>query len=153
MDFGFSFVGLLFLLMLFVPNLIWTKFKPADYDKYSKNENRILLVLERIGEILVTCLALLTNIGFSWSWILILAFVLMILYEAYWLRYFTSGHTMEDMHGDFCLIPLPGATLPVLAFILLGIYAGNFLLVISAIILGIGHIGIHYNHKREITQR
>ena len=57
---------------------------------------------------------------------------------------------MEDMYSSFLDIPLPGATLPVLAVFLLGIYANNILLVISALILGIGHIGIHYNHKHEI---
>lgn len=28
---GFSYVGLLFLLLLFIPNLIWTKNKPHGY--------------------------------------------------------------------------------------------------------------------------
>lgn len=151
MEFGFSFVGLVFLVMLFVPNIIWSRFKPEDYDRFSKNENRVLLFLERIGQVLVTCLALLTNIKFSWSLILAIAFILMVLYELYWIRYFKSGHTMKDMHDSFLGIPLPGATLPVLAFLILGIYANNVLLVISAAILGIGHIGIHYYHKKEIV--
>lgn len=149
MNFGFSFVGLLFLIMLFVPNIIWTRFQPADYVKFSENENRILLIFERIGQVLVSCLALFTDIKFSWSLILLFAFILMVLYELYWARYFTSNHTMEDMCNSFCMIPLPGATLPVFAFILLGIYANNLLFVISAIILGIGHIGIHFNHRKE----
>lgn len=34
--FGFSYVGLIFLLMLMIPNLIWSKYKPQDYDKYAK---------------------------------------------------------------------------------------------------------------------
>lgn len=151
MDFGFSFVGLLFLLMLFVPNIIWTKFKPKDYEKFCERENKTLLFLERIGEVLVTCLALFTAIKFSWSLILAIAFILMIIYEIYWFRYFKSNHTMEDMYKNFLGIPLPGATLPVLAFLLLGIYAKNVFLVISALILGIGHIGIHHMHKKELT--
>ena len=32
--FGFSYVGLLYLIMLFVPNGIWAKNKPSDYEKY-----------------------------------------------------------------------------------------------------------------------
>lgn len=150
MNFGFSFVGLLFLIMLFVPNIIWTKFQPMDYVKFSENENIILLIFERIGQVLVSCLALFTGIKFSWSLILLIAFILMVLYELYWIRYFRSNHTMKDMCNSFCMIPLPGATLPVFAFILLGIYANNLFFVISAIILGIGHIGIHFNHKKEV---
>lgn len=150
MDFGFSFVGLVFLLMLFVPNIIWSRFKPADYDDYSKSENRILLLLERIGQVLVTCVSLFTDIKFSWSLLLAIAFILMILYEIYWIGYFKSEHTMQDMYSSFLGIPLPGATLPVFAFLILGIYANNVLLVISAVILGIGHIGIHYFHEKKV---
>ena len=47
-------------------------------------------------------------------------------------------------------IPVAGATLPVVAFLLLGIYGRNIFLIISTIVLGIGHIGIHLNHKKEL---
>ena len=57
---------------------------------------------------------------------------------------------MEDMYSSFLAIPLPGATLPVLAVLLLGIYANNIFIVISAVILGIGHVGIHFNHRNEV---
>ena len=39
--FGFSYIGLIFLLMLFIPNMLWTKHKPKDYVKYVGNENKI----------------------------------------------------------------------------------------------------------------
>lgn len=38
--FGFSYVGLIFLLMLMIPNLIWTKRQPQGYS--AENENRFL---------------------------------------------------------------------------------------------------------------
>ena len=58
MTFGFSYIGLVYLLMLFVPNIIWTKNKPTDYLKYAANENRLLLIFERVGEISVSCIVL-----------------------------------------------------------------------------------------------
>ena len=45
--FGFSYIGLIFLLMLMIPNIIWSKNKPKDYDKYVNNENKILLSFEK----------------------------------------------------------------------------------------------------------
>lgn len=42
-----------------------------------------------------------------------------------------------------------GATLPVFAFLLLGIYGKNVFLIMSTIILGIGHIGIHLSYRKE----
>ncbi len=58
MHFGFSYIGLIWLLMLFVPNFFWTKNKPRDYDRYAGGENRVLVALERGGEVLVCCLVL-----------------------------------------------------------------------------------------------
>ena len=74
----------------------------------------------------------------------------MILYEVYWIRYFRSNKEMKDMYSDLFKIPVAGATLPVLAFLLLGIYGKNIFLIIATILLGIGHIGIHLNHQKEI---
>lgn len=154
--FGFSYTGLVFLVMLFAPNFLWAKNKPENYDKYAKNENRILLAFERIGEISVTCLSLIFsdfNIQKSYRTIfLIIAFILMILYEIYWIRYFKSSKKMKDFYCSLLGIPVAGATLPVAAFVFLGIYGKNIFLLLSTIILGIGHIGIHINHLKEINE-
>lgn len=154
MSFGFSYIGLLFLLMLMIPNIIWSKNKPKDYDIYVKNENKVLLMFERIGEISVTCIALIfsdfnVNKISAWSFILLIAFLMMILYELYWIKYFKSNKTMKDFYTSFLGIPVAGASLPVLAFFLLGIYGKNILLIIAVAVLGIGHIGIHLNHRKE----
>ena len=155
--FGFSYIGLIFLLMLMIPNIIWSKNKPKEYDTYVKNENKALLLCERMGEMLVTCLSLMfTDFNINkiscWSIILLIAFILMILYEIYWIRYFKSDRTMKDMYSSLLGIPVAGATLPVFAFFLLGIYGRNILLIIAVIILGIGHIGIHMSHKKDLEQ-
>lgn len=74
----------------------------------------------------------------------------MILYEVFWIRYFRSEKTMKDFYSSILGIPVAGATLPVLAFLLLAIYGKNIILGIAVVILGIGHIGIHLMHRREI---
>ena len=151
MNFGFSFVGLVFLVMLMVPNILWSKNKPKDYEKYVQNENKILLAFERIGEVFVSIFALFCGIEFTdISFLLVIAFVLMILYEIYWIRYFRSEKRMSDMYCNMFMIPLPGATLPVFAFLLLGFSCENIFLIVFSAILAIGHIGIHLNHKKEL---
>lgn len=73
MHFGFSYVGLIYMIMLMTPNIIWTKNKPKDYEKYVVNENKALLAFERAGEVLTTCAALISS-DFklrpwsNWSW-------------------------------------------------------------------------------------
>ena len=155
MHFGFSYVGLIFLVMLMLPNIMWTKNQPKDYEKYVVNENKVLLAFERVGEVLVSGIALIFsdfNIKpwSNWSWWLVMAFALMILYEIFWIRYFRSEKTMKDFYSSILGIPVAGATLPVLAFCLMAIYGKNILLGVAVIILGIGHIGIHLMHKKEI---
>ena len=155
MHFGFSYVGLIFLVMLFVPNIIWAKNQPQGYDQYAKNENKILLALERVGEVLVTALVLIfsdfnvQSFGPRLIW-LIAALILMILYEAFWVRYFRSEKTMKDFYASILGVPVAGATLPVIAVLLLAIYGRNPLLFVAGIILGIGHIGIHLQHQKEV---
>jgi len=156
MHFGFSYVGLIYLLMLFIPNIKWTKNKPKDYDQYAENENKVLLALERIGEVLTSAVVLIFS-DFNlkrwtlWCLWLVASFVLMILYELYWHRYFRSEKTMRDQYSSFCGFPVAGATLPVIAFFFLGIYGINVWLIIASIILGIGHIGIHLAHEKEVN--
>ena len=121
--FGFSYVGLVCLLALFIPNLFWTKNKPKDYDP--SGENRVLLAFERVGQAWVTCAALVFrdfnwHPWTAWSWWLVGAAALMVLYEVWWFRYFRSEKTMRNFTAGLLGVPVAGATLPVLAFFLLG---------------------------------
>lgn len=59
---------------------------------------------------------------------------------------------MKDLYSSLLGIPVAGATLPVATFFLLGLYQRNFLLLPSVVVLGIGHIGIHLGHKRELEE-
>lgn len=153
--FGFSYVGAIYLVMLFVPNIIWSKNQPVGYT--SDRENRILSVFERIGEVAVTCTALIFsdfNLRFDsfWSLWLLISAIFMFLYEIYWIRYFRSQKMLEDFYSSLLGIPVAGATLPVISFLLLGIYGKNICMILSVIILGIGHIGIHLGHKKQLNK-
>lgn len=151
---GFSYMGLIFLLMLIIPNLIWTKKQPQGYS--AENENKLLVLLERVGEVLTTCCVLIFSDfnlqGVSkWSMWLAAAFALMVMYEIWWVRYFKSQRKLADFYSSFLGVPVAGATLPVAAFFLLGIYGKVIWMMIASIVLGIGHIGIHLQHRKEIN--
>ena len=110
---------------------------------------------ERTGEVAVSCVALVFS-DFNirpwspWSFWLVAAFALMLLFEVYWFRYFSSDRTMRDFYSSILGIPVAGATLPVLAFMLLAVYGKNIVLGVAVVILGVGHIGIHLMHRKEI---
>lgn len=152
-EIGFSYIGCIFLLMLMIPNLIWTKHQPTGYD--NTIENKTLLAFERIGQVLVTCIALIfidfnINTISVWTLWLLVAFLIMLLYEIWWIRYFKSTQMLSDFYSNFLGIPVAGATLPILAFFCLGIYGKVIWMIIAIVILGIGHIGIHLQHRNHI---
>ena len=153
---GFSFTGAVYLLMLYIPNIIWARKLPKDYDPGI--ENRFLLFLERAGEVLVTCCAIFfsdldRHAPEPRIALLTASFALMLLYELWWITYFRGGRRIEDFYSSILGIPLAGATLPVAAFLLLGIFGRVIWLVISAVILGVGHIVIHAQHYRELRRK
>lgn len=161
---GFCITGLIFLLMLSVPNIIWTqKAKPVWYNENFKKENAIFLIIERTGEVLMSASLLiftalnpkimfLGGIFFEWKIVIwITAFVLMILYEFYWIKYFRSPKTMNDFYMSFAGFPMAGSTLPVIACLLFGIYSANAIVICSSVIFGIGHIEIHLEHIKNST--
>lgn len=153
-QFGFSYIGLIFLILLFVPNLFWTKNQPEGYDP--TRESKEFQILERVGQVLVTAMSLcFADLDLrpwtAWSWFLVVAAFCMALYEGFWFRYFRGGHALEDFYGSYCGVPVAGATLPVLAAVCLGLYAKSLWLVLAATVLGVGHIGIHLGHRKNMN--
>ncbi len=153
--FGFSYVGLAFLLLLFAPNLLWMRRKPKGYA--ADGERPIFQALERVGEVLVVCFALVfrdfnLRPWTAWSLWLVIACAWMALYELWWLRYFRSARELADFYASLFGIPVAGATLPVAAFLSLGLYGRVIWMVLAASILGIGHIGIHMEHRRDLRK-
>lgn len=153
---GFSFTGAVFLLALFIPNLVWARVaRPAGYNP--GGESPALRALERIGQVLTTASAL----AFSdtnprawspWSWWLVAAVALMAAYEVCWVRYFTGSRTVNDFYRPLLGVPIPLATLPVAAFLLLGVYGRLVPLIVAVVLLGVGHIGIHLQHRATLTR-
>ena len=155
MHLGFSYVGLIMLLMLFIPNFIWTRRQPQGYSEYAARENKILLAFERVGQFIVTpCALIFADFNpKAWNWwcaVLVLAFLNLVVYDIAWVRYFKSERKMEDFYRSFLGMPLALATYPVIAFYLLGVFGGNIIMILGSVILGVGHIGIHAQHAREV---
>ncbi len=157
MQLGFSIVGVAFLVMLFVPNIKWAKSQPRGYEEVSAHENKVLLAFERIGQVACSCTAVVfvcpQGFAFPWALWLVVAFVLMVFYEVAWARYFKSGQRLYAMYTPLGPIPVPLASLPVAAFLLLGVWHQSPVAVAAAVILGIGHVGIHLGHLRELAAK
>lgn len=154
---GFSFVGAAFLAALFVPNLWWAwRGRPDGYD--ATDEPRLLGIVERCGQVLTTAAALVfDDTGLrpfsAWSWWLVAATAVMVTYLCCWIRYGRSSRTVASFYRSLGPVPVPLATLPVAAFVLLGVYGTLPPLIAAALLLGVGHIGIHLHHLRRLDAR
>lgn len=146
---GFSYIGLLFLCCLFIPNILYALHPPIDPVTF--RENRFFLALERVGQALCTALVLISSDlnlhGFHLRTIWLgIAVFLMLLYLLCWVRYFRGRHVTRDFLRPLLGVPLPLAVLPVCAFLFLSIYGKLLFLGIATVLLGIGHIGITAQH-------
>lgn len=107
-----------------------------------------------MGQVLTTCTSLIfvcpEGAPFPWVFVLIAAALLMILYEIAWVRYFRDGEKLDGMYQLRGPVPVPIASLPLAAFVLLGIWHNSPLAAITVIIIAVGHIGIHLGHLHEL---
>lgn len=154
--FGFSWMGLLYLACLFIPNILFTKHMPPDFAGVSAREPAGLLAAERVGQAAVCVLVLFTRDlrpepWSSWSWWLIAGWVLMALYDLCWWRYLAGPASSEAMYSPFLGVPVPLAVLPVAAVLLFGVYARSLWLILAGTVLGVGHIGIHLFHLHALN--
>ncbi|WP_231385280.1 hypothetical protein [Candidatus Stoquefichus massiliensis] len=106
-------IGLIF------PNLLWAKHQPIGYD--TSHENKVLLVLERVGEVLTSCFGVISfqEVVYCFDIFMMISIVAMFIYEGFWVRYFKSAQTLNNFYASFLGIPLAGATCPVIAFLCL----------------------------------
>jgi hypothetical protein len=155
-DVGFAFspLGAAYLAMLFVPNLLWARVRIRETAPASPKESSPLLALERIGQAGTTMAALVAPRGDSFGaarFIFLGASLFaMILYELSWLRYFRTDRTAARLYRPLGPVPLPLAVLPVLGFLLLAIYEKHVFMLGAVVVLGVGHIGIHWQHARRL---
>ncbi|MDD3412120.1 MAG: hypothetical protein PHY12_15050 [Eubacteriales bacterium] len=150
--FGFSWMGLIFLTLMFVPNLLWTRCVPEGYT--DREASRVLTLFERVGQLLTFSTALcFSDTNWQplspWSLWLLAAFIAIALYEGWWIRYFRSSKTLADFYRGYLGIPLAGATLPLASLFLLGVYGRLIWLPLSVLVMAVGHIGIHRQHAKE----
>lgn len=152
-SFGFSFVGLFCLILLFLPNIKWaraSKVPPAQ-----RKEPPLLVWMERIGQAGIVACSLLfrdyDSVLFRPRIVLLgCAVALLVCYNLWWRRVFRSGLTQEALYSSFLGIPLAGAVLPSVSFLFLGVYGGVVWLILASTIFGVGHISIARLHQKSL---
>lgn len=132
-----------------IPNIVGSFYLPKELS--TLKENKYYVALERVGQVgSVICLVIFKDfnlMAFSmWSIWIIISFGCLVLYEVSWIRYLKSNHNMSNFYRSLMGIPMPMVILPIISFVLLGIYGKVAWLILFAVLFGIGHIKIHSQH-------
>ncbi|MHB8063844.1 MAG: hypothetical protein ACYDG2_14625 [Ruminiclostridium sp.] len=145
---GFSIIGLLIAVFIFLPNLLFMIYPPKNVPDELKDAGIIFTVLERIGQ--VACLVILVisrdsykNVNIDIWFILMVLCV--ILYYSLWVRYVVKGHDLSLAFKPLIFIPIPMAIFPVLAFGFAALWGKSISLVIAVVLLAIGHFVNSWN--------
>jgi len=136
--------GLIIMAIVMIPNIIFA-IKEKNFE--SKYHNKVVEIIEQIGRfgsmgLMIFNIPLLEfGYWFNNGKIVYMALtgVLAVLYCFVWFLYFRKS-TMEKA--------MSLAIIPTIIFLFSGIVQGKVLLIITAILFGIGHIIITYNNNR-----
>ncbi len=135
--------GLIIMIIIMVPNVIFA-IKGKNFE--SKYHNKAIEIIEQIGRfgsmgLMIFNIPLL-EFGYWFNngkvVYMILTGVLAVLYCYVWFLYFRKSTIEKAMSL---------AIIPTIIFLFSGIIQGKVLLIIAAIIFGIGHIIITYNNR------
>ncbi len=135
--------GLILVVLLLIPNIIYAiKAK----DEQNKSTNRFMNVLEQIGR--YACMFLMIfNIGIaefgfgSVEAFLIYLFGNVILMLSYWIIWFLY------FRKKTCPKQMALAVIPTILFLLSGLTMRHWLLVVFAVVFGVGHIYVTYRNR------
>lgn len=153
--FGFSWIGVVFLAVFFLPDMICTAKMQTAYSPESTTMR--FAGMERLGIILVcaaaiTCAPLQPSTWNPRCWLLIGAAAIGVAYLIWWFRKVAKKRTEknETFSGG---VPLPGALAATCAFLLLGFYAQDLLLLVCTLFFAIGDIGVRREQKQVEMSR
>ncbi len=82
---------------------------------------------------------------------MIMSFALVV-YYAGWIRYIVEGRSEGLFYKSMLGVQLPMAVMPVVYFISASILFGSGWLMLSSILLGVGHITVSWQHSRGVEQ-
>jgi hypothetical protein len=120
---------------------------PAKKEDSNNNAEKILTVLERIGQIGIFILPIFYKINinsFEKQVALIIMILSLILYYGCWLRFFINQKHYFLLYKPLWSIPLPMAVFPILYMFLSSVIFSSRLLLVVTVLLSIGHLPLSY---------
>lgn len=152
---GFSIIGTIIAIAIFIPNLLMIKFPPNKAPKDLKDAGIIFTVLERIGQVGCILILVISKNNFERLtiniWTVFMGSCLLIYYFL-WARYVVKGQEYKLLWEPLSFIPIPMAVFPVGAFLFAAILGKSIWLSILVVFLGIGHFANSWHSYKELKR-
>lgn len=152
---GFSIIGTMIAIAIFIPNLLMIKFPPNNVPKDSKDVGIIFTVLERIGQVGCILILVISKNNFEKLTINIWAIFMglcILTYYFLWGRYVVKGQEYKLLWEPLSFIPIPMAVFPVGAFLFAAFLGKSIWLGILVVFLGIGHFANSWYSYKELKK-
>lgn len=145
---GTHFKGILVVLLLLLPNLLFCIFPPQNTPQTSNSVPVVFTIMEQVGRIACFIVPIVFGKKIAEqknSYLVILMVVCLLIYYICWILYLANGREYYDLFKPIGFIPIPMAIFPLMYLILLGIWAKSPFFIAPAILFSIGHIVVSWN--------
>jgi hypothetical protein len=141
-------------LFVFIRNLLAVFYPPIsrlvnDPERIS-GYIQVMIVFERIGQIGSFAIPFFYRLKSSSILdvaMLTIMICALVIYYAGWMRYLVQGRNEGLFYKSMFGIPLPMAVMPVIYFFSASVLLGSVWLMMCAILLGVGHITVSWQHS------
>jgi len=145
---GFSYIGLIIVTVVLLPNLLFVIFPPKNIPNGLQDVHLFFTIIERIGMIAFIVILLTSNVSFinlDFNLFLLLMILCIVIYYALWLRYVLKGQDFSLLFTPLLFIPIPMAIFPVCYFLFVSFWINSIYLAIVTLIFTIGHFVNSWN--------
>ncbi|NWL88403.1 hypothetical protein DMN77_12475 [Paenibacillus sp. 79R4] len=152
----FHFISIIIPMAILLPNLFFFVIPPRNLpDNMEDKESLLFKMAEGIGRLGVFISPILSPIQHEEYYevlSLIGMFIFLVLYYIGWIRYFRLGRDYKQLFSPMIGIPVPLAISPVLYFICASVVLHSPLLLLSSLLLAIGHIPISLKTYQRVKK-
>lgn len=145
---GFSYIGMVIVILILPPSIIFTiKFPPKNQPISNAKVGLIFTILEKTGQALCLAILIMSEDNFKeaqFNIFMPLMSSCIAIYYCLWFRYIRGGQEFSLLSKPLFFIPVPLAIFPVCAFGFAALWIESFWLLMSTLILAIGHITVSW---------
>lgn len=152
---GVHYKGILVVLLLLLPNILFCIFPPQNTIKNTSSVPVFFTIIEQIGRIACFIVPIVFGKKIAEqknSYLVILMVVCLLIYYICWILYFANGREYYDLFKPLGFIPIPMAIFPLMYLLLLGIWVKSPIFITPAILFSIGHIVVSWNTYMQLLK-